>query len=227
MDFFPGLTWKRFYVKNVELLHLHHALAFYFYYLLFDFFSCVLQLSHFHFPLTASFLMSLGISPTQFNKDSVLFLYLFLPMFCYLCCSSHGNTGPRGSRQRGYGSQLQTSLGPFSPASLLPFSRAFKIRVLWNNMWIQNKDPQFSSNTPLHYLILAIYHLYYYHILEALNRMLPWEGHCSDRAETCFWHQQSKYKIKYKYNEPGHYMEISRQGGILDLGFATQNLVVE
>lgn len=161
--------------------NLHHALAFYFYYLLFDFFSCILQLSYFHFSLTASFLISLGISTTQFNKDSVLFPCLFLSTFCYWYHSSYGNTLPRVSRQHGYASQFQTSLWSFSPASLLPLPCTFKIRVLWNNMWIQNMDPQFSSKTLLHYFVLAIYRI----------TIILWKPYsCASRGRALF--RQSK-----------------------------------
>jgi len=74
-----------------------------------------------------------------------------------------------------------------------------------------------------HYFISAIDHLYF----ESPDRVPPWEGQNSDRAEPAVWPQRSKHKIKGEYAEPGRYVEMSGRGGISDLGFAAQRWVVE
>jgi len=115
---FPRSSLKQFYVKNVQLLQPCHALAFYFYDLLFDFFSCILQLSYFHFPVSAIFSVPLGIFPPWFSKGSVLSA---LPRSVYslLLILLFPRRYPATCKQTTWVCfAVQTGLWSFTPASL-------------------------------------------------------------------------------------------------------------
>lgn len=119
------------------------------------------------------------MTPTQFNKGSVLFSSLFLSTFCSWYPSCCGNT----LVYAGNFAVLPSSRPVCSPASIGLVSCVFKIMVIWNKIskiWI----PFFS----LKLLRYFIYIIYYFILLYFGSPycMSLWERHRSERAKTGF-----------------------------------------